>query len=104
MSGKHYPEEFNIEAAKHVTDRGYKIGEVAKRLGVTTKSPHDWIKKFGDMGSQHQTIADQQDELRKIKAQLRGVTKERDILKEAAAYFASEPRKGTRTQNTGIPE
>jgi len=97
MSGKHYPEESIIEAAKHVTDRGYKVGEIAKRLGVTTKSLHDWIKKFGDMGSQHQTITGQQGELRKIKAQLRRVTEERDILKEAAAYFASESRKGTRS-------
>ena len=30
MSGIRYPEEFKIEALKQVTDRGYKIGEVAK--------------------------------------------------------------------------
>jgi transposase len=35
MSGKRYSEEFKIEAVKQITDRGYKIGEVAKRLGVT---------------------------------------------------------------------
>lgn len=29
MSGIRYPEEFKIEAVKQVTDRGYKIGEVA---------------------------------------------------------------------------
>ena len=97
MSGKRFPEEFKIEAVKQVTDRGYKVGEVAKRLGVTAKSLHDWIQKYGDMGSQHQTITSQQDELRKLKAQLRRVTEERDILKEAAAYFASESRKGTRS-------
>ena len=84
MSGKRYPEEFKIEAVKQVTDRGYKIGEVAKRLGVTPKSMHDWIKKYGDTGSHHQTITGQQDELRQLKAQLRRVTEERDILKEAA--------------------
>ena len=93
MSGIRYPEEFKIEAVKQVTDRGYKIGEVAKRLGVTPKSMHDWIKKYGDTGSQHQTITGQQDELRQLKAQLRRVTEERDILKEAAVYFASESKK-----------
>ena len=51
MSGIRYPEEFKIEAVKQVTDRGYKIGEVAKRLRVTPKSMHDWIKKYGDTGS-----------------------------------------------------
>ena len=97
MSGKRYPEEFKIEAVKQVTDRGYKIVEVAERLGVTSKSLGDWIKKYGDAGSQHQTISSQQEELRKLKAQLRRVTEERDILKEAAAYFASESRKDTRS-------
>ena len=41
MSGKRYPEEFKIEAVKRVTDRGYKVGEVARRLGVTPKSMHE---------------------------------------------------------------
>jgi transposase len=45
MSGKRYPEEFKIEAIKQVTDRGYKVGEVARRLGVTPKSLHEWIKR-----------------------------------------------------------
>lgn len=38
MSGKRYAEEFKIEAVKQVTDRGYKINDVASRLGVTSKS------------------------------------------------------------------
>jgi transposase len=97
MSGKRYPEEFKIEAVKQVADRGYTVAEVADRLGVTTKSLHNWIQKYGDLGSQHQTISSQQDELRRLKAELRRVTEERNILKEAAAYFASESRKGTRS-------
>jgi len=42
MSGKRYSEEFKIEAVKQVTDRGYKLREVAERLGVTIKSLYDW--------------------------------------------------------------
>lgn len=97
MSAKRYPEEFKIEAIKQITERGYKIGDVAIRLGVTTKSLQNWIKKYGDLGSQHNTITNQQEELRRLKANLRRVTEERDILKEAAAYFASESRKSTRS-------
>ena len=29
MSGKRYTKEFKIKAVKQITDRGYKIGEVA---------------------------------------------------------------------------
>ncbi len=97
MSGKRYPEEFKIEAVKQVTDRGYRVSEVAKRLGITTKSLYDWISRYGDESAQHQTITAQQDELRRLKADLRRVTEERDILKEAAAYFASESKRSTRS-------
>ncbi|MFT5334832.1 MAG: transposase [Halioglobus sp.] len=58
---------------------------------------YDWIKKYGDTGSQHQTITGQQDALRQLKAQLRRVTEERNILKEAAVYFASESKRNTRS-------
>mgnify|MGYP002632073091 CR=1 FL=1 len=34
MSAKRYPEDFKIKAVKQVTDRGYKIADVAQRLGV----------------------------------------------------------------------
>jgi len=97
MNGKRYPEEFKIEAIKQVTDRGYKVVEVATRLGVTPKSLYDWIKRYGDNGAQHQTISAQQGELRRLKADLRRVTEERDILKEAAVYFASESKRSTRS-------
>lgn len=95
MSGKRYPEEFKLEAIKQITERGYKIGDVAERLGVTTKSLGDWLKKYGNSSHQHQTITDQQEELRRLKAELRRVTEERNILKEAAAFFASESKKST---------
>ena len=96
MSGKRYPEDFKIEAVRQVTDRGYKAAEVAQRLGVTVKSLHDWINKYGSNSAQHQAQS-QQEEIRKLKAELRRVTEERDILKEAAAYFAVESKKSTRS-------
>ena len=94
---KRYTKEFKIEALKQITDRGYKIGEVGKRLGVATKRLHGWNKKHGDSSAQYQTITGQQDELRRAKAQLRRVTEERDILKEAAVYFAGKSKRNTRS-------
>ncbi|MEP3610042.1 transposase, partial [Marinobacter sp.] len=84
MSGKRYSEEFKIEAVKQVTERGYKVTDVCRRLGITSASLHKWIKLYGDAGSQHQQISEQQDELRKLRAELRRVSEERDILKKAA--------------------
>lgn len=90
MSGKRYTEEFKIEAVKQVTDRGYSVADVADRLGVTTKSLYDWIKRYGENAEQFQSAKQQDDEIRRLKADLRRVTEERDILKKAARYFAKE--------------
>ena len=45
MKGKRYTDEFKKEAVKQVTDRGYSVSEVAKRLGTTTHSLYLWLKK-----------------------------------------------------------
>ena len=74
MSGKRYTEEFKIEAVNQITGRGYKVVDVSDRLGVTSKSLRDWVKKYGDTNSQHQQISGQQDELRRV-------TEERNIIK-----------------------
>ncbi|MDX8381760.1 MAG: transposase, partial [Ghiorsea sp.] len=63
MSGKRYAEEFKIEAVKQVVDRGYKVNDVAARLGVTSKSLRAWVKRYGDEDSQYQTITEQQAEM-----------------------------------------
>ena len=91
MSNKRYPEEFKIEAVKQVTDRGQSVAEVASRLGTTTHSLYAWIKKYGPEANDYQAKTDEQAEIRRLKKELQRVTEERDILKKAAAYFASHP-------------
>jgi transposase len=47
MSNKRSREEFKIEAVRQITDRGYSVADVSRRLGVTTHSLYAWIKKYG---------------------------------------------------------
>lgn len=44
MSSKRYTDEFKIEAVRQVSDRGFKVAEVAERLGVTTRSVYAWLR------------------------------------------------------------
>jgi len=90
MSSKRYTDEFKIEAVKQVTDRGYSVQEVAQRLGVTTHSLYAWRKKYGQGSHRAAQLDDQQAENRRLRAELKRVTEERDILKKATAYFAKE--------------
>jgi transposase len=89
MSNKRYPEEFKIEAVRQITDRGYSVADVAQRLGTTTHSLYAWLRKYGPDSTEYQARADEQAEIRRLKKELKRVTEERDILKKAAAYFAS---------------
>ena len=88
MSSKRYTDEFKIEAVRQITERGHSVADVASRLGVTTYSLYQWKKRFGQAPVQQRTEFDQNAEIRRLKAELRRVTEERDILKKAAAYFA----------------
>jgi transposase len=97
MSGKRYTDELKIEAVRQMTESAYPVKEVAQRLGVTTKSLYDWKAQFGDSSGRYQKDQATQEEMRRLKAELKRVTQERDILKEATAFFANESKKNTRS-------
>ena len=90
MSSKRYTEEFKVEAVKQVTERGYSVAEVAERLGTTTHSLYSWLKRYGQKVPQQKNRVDDQAEIARLKAELRRVSEERDILKKAAVYFAKD--------------
>lgn len=91
MSNQRYPEEFKIEAVKQRTERGRPVAEVAARLG----SLYAWIKRDSKPQAQRAQEDDQQAELRRMRAELKRVTEERDILKrppDALPRSAAEVR------------
>ena len=90
MGGRiRYTEEFKLGAVAQVTDRGHSVTSVAGRLGVSTKSLYDLVKRSGDAPSKAGEPSDQL-EIKRLKAELRRVTEERDILKKATAFFAKD--------------
>ena len=90
QSKQPYPEEFKIEAVKQITERGHRVADVSARIGVSQHSLYKWIKTYGVPKPERQAQATQAEELRRLKAELKRVTEERDILKKAAAYFAKQ--------------
>ena len=85
---KRFPEEFKIAVVKQITERGHRVAEVASRLDVSQHRLYSWMKRYSAAPEQRAAQDAQSDELRKLKAELKRVTEERDILKMAAAYFA----------------
>jgi transposase len=91
MKGIRYTDEFKAEAIKQVTDRGYGVVEVSKRLGISDKSLYQWLRasKLQQQPDVSKDIAALKLEVARLNAALKRASEERDILKKAAVYFAS---------------
>jgi transposase len=94
MSSKRYTDEFKAEAVKQVLERGHMVKDVAPRLGVTLHSHYEWVRlakarpEPAPATPAAAAARGESAEVRRLKAELKRVTEERDILKKAAAYFA----------------
>ncbi|GFD66936.1 hypothetical protein KUL106_01990 [Alteromonas sp. KUL106] len=92
-----FTEEFKIQAVKQVTDQGYSVASVSERLGVTSSSLYNWIKAYGPDSEEHRQSQEQSDRIKQLEKELKRVTMERDILKEATVFFAGESKKNMRS-------
>ena len=93
MSHQRYTPEFKDEAVRQVTEKGHSVQEVASRLGVSSHSLYKWVKAVRPSKEEQRSdeLLVAKKEILKLRAELRRVQEERDILKKAAAYFAREP-------------
>jgi len=88
MSKVRFNDDFKRDAVAQITERGYPVAEVSKRLGVSQHSLYAWKRQFsGSSGGD-----DKDAEIRRLKRELARVTEERDILKKATAYFAKDAK------------
>ena len=88
---KKYTLEFKKSSAKLAATSEQTISQTARNLGVNVNTLHGWVNKYFPNGSIHQTPGDNlSEELKRLRKELAKVKQERDILKKAAAYFASE--------------
>jgi transposase len=89
---KTYTAEFKREAVQLAQTSGKPIAQVARELGISDTSIHQWRKELAEHGVQafpgsgHQTA--QEEEVRHLKRELERTQKERDILKKALAIFS----------------
>ncbi|MEM8682935.1 MAG: transposase [Pseudomonadota bacterium] len=90
MSNHRYSPEFKDEAVRQIIEAGHSISDVAARLGVSTNSLYKWVAAVQpntDSLKDDELIESKRENL-KLRAELRRVKEERDILKKTAGYFA----------------
>jgi transposase len=95
MARKTYAREFKLQALRLLTDQGLSVAEVARQLGVGENCLRAWRAAARGQGQAAfpgpGNLSAEQEELRRLRAEVARLRAERDLLKKAAAYFASPP-------------
>ncbi len=93
-SRRKFTNEFKADAVALVEESGGQIAKVAKELGIYDSSLGNWVRQAREQAAGSPT-AEERAEIRELKKELDRVTRERDILGKATAYFsARDPRSG----------
>ena len=97
VTRKQYTKEFKLDAISLVLDQGYTKTEAARSLEINANMLRRWIKErqIDDDGQSFRgngKLTPEQEEIRRLKAQIKHLNLERQILKEAAVFFAKETK------------
>jgi transposase len=95
MARKTYTREFKLQAVRMITEQGLSVSEAARRLGVSQNCLRVWRDAAKQQDKQafpgHGNRTPEQEELHRLRSEITRLRAERDLLKKAAAYFASHP-------------
>jgi transposase len=75
--------DFKSDTVHQIVERGYRVAEVSRRLGVSPHSLCAWKKRFAKSHSPDGSLDEQAAEVRRLKLEPARVTEERDILERA---------------------
>jgi len=93
---KKYSKEFKLDAVSLVIEQDYNRAEAARSLGINANMLGRWVKEqqTGDGQSfrGNGKLTPEQEEIRKLKTQVKRLQMEKDILKKATVFFAAETK------------
>jgi len=91
---KKYSKEFKLDAVSLVLDQSYSRVEAARSLGLNSNMLGRWVSEHQTDGGQsfrgNGKLTPEQEEIRKLKSQVKSLEMEKEILKKATVFFAKE--------------
>ena len=91
---KKYSKEFKLDAVSLVLDQGYSRAEGARSLGLNSNMLGRWVSGQRSDGGQafrgNGKLTPEQEEIRKLRSQVKNLRMEKEILKKATVFFAKE--------------
>ena len=91
---QNFTREFKLEALRLADGEGMTMTQVARDIGVSVTSLHRWKAELQASpeafpGKGHRPT--EEEEMDRLRRQVRRLEQERDFLRKTAAYFASKP-------------
>lgn len=91
---KKYSPEFKRDAVSLVVEQNYSQAEAARNLGINAQMLGRWVKEYADGDSKafrgNGKLTAEQQEIRELKAAVKRLEMEKEILKKASQFFAKE--------------
>jgi transposase len=88
-----YTAEFRADAVRLVEQNDKSLRQLATDLGLAPESLRRWVQQAradAGVGPVGMLTTAEQEELRRLRREVRTLQLERDILKKATAFFAKE--------------
>lgn len=87
---KAYPQEFRRKIVE-LHEAGRSVVELAEEFEPCQQTIRKWIKQDQlDAGERDDGQSSEEEEIRRLRSEVRQLKEEREILKKAAAWFAQE--------------
>ena len=87
---RHCSTEYRAEAVRLATTSGQSIRQVALDLGIANQTLGEWIPLSRERPAGTPLDLDERAELEELRRRVKVLETEREILRKAAAFFASE--------------
>lgn len=89
-----FSQEFKLEAASLVLDKGYSIPEASRSLDVGETALRRWVQQLKQERNgetpQAKALTPEQKEIQELKARIDRLEREKSILKKATALLMSD--------------
>jgi len=88
---REFSAEFKARTVELILSSGKSVNEVCRELDLTETAVRRWVKQAKiDQGDLPGITSDERAELARLRRENKVLREEREILKKAAAFFASE--------------
>jgi len=93
---KRFDPAYKLEVCKSIDSGHATVAEMSRETGISENTLYKWMKRYREnrekpfVGSGH--ILPENDEVVRLRREVKDLREENEILKKAAAYFAKNQR------------